>query len=135
MGLSGCPKADSCLRVIEAKLVVESEDAQPATINTANAIYMEQLADQGSCPLFRSSKPLRYAKGITRLFNDITIKQTGYVRNQVIACFSSERYFYHSRKGSRLIDPKEQQKTINIFRNSAPGVEPKFDGYEYVIEW
>ena len=42
-GKDNCPKADSCLRAIAAKLLTESKEPQPETVNTVNAMYREQL--------------------------------------------------------------------------------------------
>lgn len=134
-GKDNCPQAGSCLRAIAARLFTDSEEPQPQTVNTVNAIYVEQLPDQSACPLYRSSKPLRYAKGMTRLFDDFPLKQAPMVRLRVINCFSCERYFYHSRKGDRLISPDEQRKIANVFRAANLGITPKFDGFEYVIVW
>ena len=134
-GKDCCPKANSCLRAIAAKLLTESEEPQPQTVNTVNAIYVEQLSDLSACPLYRSSEPLRYAKGMTHLFEDFPLKDAHSIRLRVVNCFSCERYFYHCRKGDRLISPEEQRKIANVFRASGLGIAPKFDGFEYVIAW
>lgn len=134
-GLNSCPKADNCLRAIAAKLLTESKDAQPQTINTVNAIYIGQLTDLGSCALYRSSEPIRYAKGMTHLFEDIPLKLSKNVRRWVTACFSCESYFYHSRSGKRLITPAEQQKIARVFRSVNLNMDPKYDGYEEEIVW
>lgn len=131
-----CPQADSCLRAIATRLLTESKEPQPPTINMVNALYLEQLSpDRTSCPLYRSCEPVRYAKGMTHLFHELPMKQAVTVRDRVICCFSCERYFYHSRKGDRLIPPEEQRKIVNVFQSTGIGITPKFDGYEYVIEW
>ena len=134
-GKDDCPRANTCLRAIAARLLTESNEPQPQTVHTVNAAYVAQLPDRAACPLYRPSEPLRYAKGMTRLFDELPVKQVAAVRSQVMGCFSCERYFYHSRKGDRLISPDEQRKIAHVFRNAAPGVTPKFDGYEYVIPW
>lgn len=134
-GKDTCPKAATCLRAIAARLLTESQEQQPQTINTVNAIYLEQLAAPASCPLYRSSEPLRYARGMTRLFDELPVKQASTIRFRVMACFSCERYFYHSRKGDRLISPEEQRKIANVFRAAGLGFTPQFDNYEYVIVW
>lgn len=134
-GKDSCPKASGCLRAIAAKLLTESKEPQPPTLNVVNEIYIKQLDDQASCTLYRSSEPLRYAKGMTHLFDELPLKQASNVRQKVIGCFSCERYFYHSRRGDRLISPEEQQKIANVFRATGLGITPKFDGYEYAIAW
>lgn len=134
-GKDSCPKAGSCLRAIAAKLLTESKEPQPQTVNTVNAIYVEQLPNRTPCPLYRSSEPLRYAKGMTHLFDEIPLKQAITVRRKVIGCFSCERYFYHSRNGNRLISPEEQKKIANVFRHIGLATAPKFDGFEYAVAW
>ena len=134
-GKDNCPKADSCLRAIAARILTESKEPQPQTVNTVNDLYLKQLTTQTSCPLYRSSEPARYAKGMTRIFDELPVKQAASVRSRVIGCFSCERYFYHSRNGKRLISPEEQRKIANVFRSTGLGITPQFDGYEYVIEW
>lgn len=134
-GKDTCPKANSCLRAIAARLLTESKEAQPPTVNTVNAFYLEQSADRDACPLYRSSKPVRYAKGMTSLFDELPVKQAAAIRSRVIGCFSCERYFYHSRRGDRLISPEEQRKITNVFRATGLGITPKFDSYQDVIVW
>ena len=134
-GKDSCPKASSCLRAIAAKLLAESKDLQPKTLNVVHSLYIEQLSDQASCSLYRSSEPLRYAKGMTHLFDELPLKQASSIRNKVIGCFSCERYFYHSRKGNRPISPEEQQKIARVFQAAGIGIAPKFDSYEYAIAW
>lgn len=134
-GPGNCPKADSCLRAIAARLLTRSEEPPSQTVNTVNAMYVAQLADRATCPLYCPSEPLRYAKGMTHLFDELPLKQAANVRRKVVNCFSCERYFYHSRNGSRLISVKEQQKIAKVFHATGLDLTPKFDGYEYVIEW
>ncbi|MEG1563282.1 MAG: DUF6078 family protein [Bacteroides sp.] len=135
-GKGKCQKADSCLRAIAARLLAESKDPQPQTVNQVNVLFLEQLpADYSPCPLYRSCEPARYAKGMTRLFDELPLKLAATVRKRVIRCFSCERYFYHSRKGDRLIPLDEQRKIANVFRSTGLGITPVYDGYEYVTEW
>lgn len=131
-----CPKAESCLRAIAARLLTESNEPQPQTIHTVNTMYLKQLPPNStSCALYRSCEPVRYAKGMAHLFDELPMKQAAGVRNRVIACFTCERYFYYSRKGNRLISPEEQRRIAHVFRSTGLGMTPKFDDYEYVIEW
>lgn len=134
-GKDSCPKTSSCLRAIAAKLVTESRETQSQTLNMVNDLYLKQLTDLASCPLYRSCEPLRYAKGMIRLFDELPVKDAASVRQRVIGCFSCERYFYHSRKGDRLITPDEQRRIAQVFRATGLGLTPKFDGYEYAVNW
>lgn len=130
-----CPKATTCLRAIATTLLAESKEKQPQTLSTVNEWFIKQLPDLNDCPLYRSSEPLRHARGMTRLFDEVPMKKMSTVRPRVVACFSSERYFYFARNGSRLITVEEQRKVARVFRSAGLDFAPQFDSYEYAIEW
>ena len=134
-GKNTCPKAATCLRAIAAQLLTESREPQPPTLNTVNTLYLEHLPTPSACSLYRCNEPVRYAKGMTKLFEELPLKQAHLVRLRVMNCFSCESLFYHSRKGARLISPQEQQSILNVFRSTGLGITPKFDGFQYIIEW
>lgn len=134
-GKDRCPQAGTCLKAIAARLLAESKEPQPQTVHAVNALYVEQLADLSACAQYRSSEPVRFAKGMTHLFDDLPVKQATAVRRKVMGCFSCERNFYHCRKGSRLISPEEQQKIAHLFLTANLGITPQFDSYEYAVAW
>lgn len=134
-GKDSCPKADSCLRAIAAQLLTASKEPQPQNVLTVNAMYVAQLPTPTACPLYRSNEPLRYAKGMTHLFDELPLKQAVIVRPRVMNCFTCESYFYQSRKGERLISPEEQQKIAKVFRKVGADFSPKFDDYQDAIAW
>lgn len=134
-GMDKCPKAATCLRAIAAKLLSESEERQPMHVHAVNPLYVNRLPELSACGCYRSCEPLRYARGMTRLFDEIPVKLLPSVRSRVMGCFSCERYFYLSRKGERLISPTEQQRIADVFKAAGFGDKPKFDGYEYRIAW
>lgn len=130
-----CPKASTCLRAIAAQLQSESQEPQPATITTVNALYLKQLPNLASCSEYRSNQPVHYAKGMTHLFDELPLKQAHSIRLKVLYCFSCESYFYRSRRGTRLISPQEQHAIANVFRSSGLGITPKFDEFRDEIDW
>ena len=109
-GNGKCPKASSCLRAIAAQLL-------------------------STCARYRSSEQLHYARGMTRLFDEVPTKLLFTVRHRVMGCFSCERYYYHCRKGERPISPEEQQRIARVFNAVGIGTKPKFDHYEYAVAW
>ncbi len=135
VGKNCCPKAATCLHAIAAQLLAESPNPQPATIHTVNALYVERLPDPATCSQYSSNQPVRYAKGMTCLFDDLPLKQAHNIRRKVMYCFSCESYFYRSRKGTRLISPQEQQAIANVFRNAGLDFPPKFDEYRDEVDW
>ncbi|EGF50364.1 DUF6078 family protein [Bacteroides fluxus] len=42
---------------------------------------------------------------------------------------------YKSRKGDRLISPKEQEAIRNVFRSAEIAYDPKFYQYQYSLAW
>ena len=128
-----CPKANTCLRAIAAQILTESPEESAAIIETVNPVYVQRLPHPDSCRFYRDNKPLRYAKGMTQLFEDLPLRQARLVRLRVMHCFSCESYFYQSRKGTRLISPEEQEKIRNVFRSAGVVSEPKFDEFQYCL--
>ena len=134
-GNGKCPKASSCLRAIAAQLLSESEAPQPQSVRAVNPFYVSSLSGSSTCARYRSSEQLHYARGMTRLFDEVPTKLLFTVRHRVMGCFSCERYYYHCRKGERPISPEEQQRIARVFNAVGIGTKPKFDHYEYMVAW
>ena len=115
-GNGKCPKASSCLRAIAAQLLSESEGPQPQSVRAVNPFYVGSLSGSSTCARYRSSEQLHYARGMTRLFDEVPTKLLFTVRHRVMGCFSCERYYYHCRKGERPISPEEQQRIARVFK-------------------
>ena len=135
--LSGdrCPKAETCLHAIAARLQTDGSGKPSQTLHTVSPYYLDSLPGMDSCPFYRSNVLQQYARGMTHLFDDVPLRLSSLVRHRVMNCFSCERYFYHSRKGDRLITPAEQQGIAAVFRRSGISTPPKFDGYVDALAW
>lgn len=134
-GIGKCPKASSCLRAIAAQLLSESKEPQPMSVRVVNPFYVGRLPDASACGCYRSDELLHYASGMTHLFDEVPAKLLPTVRRRVMGCFSCERYYYHCRKGERLISPEEQQRVASVFKAVGIDTKPKFDRYEYALAW
>lgn len=130
-----CPKADTCLRAIAAQVLTDSPEDTPKRIDSINPVYVQRLPDLNTCPCYRDNTPVRYARGMTKLFEDLPLKQARLIRLRVMNCFSCESYFYQSRKGIRLISLKEQQAIQRVFLSAGITGGPKFDEYQYSLAW
>lgn len=131
-----CPKAGTCLRAIAAQLLSDSrEKVTKKIISVVNPVYVARLSAPGTCTFYRDSEPVRFAKGMTRLFDNLPLKQAHAVRLHVMRCFSCESYFYHSRNGKRLISPEEQKAILRAFSSADSTFVPEFDEYVYAINW
>ena len=111
-----CPRAPQCLRAIAY---------HPACVAHA----------QKGCDYYRDSTPVRFAQGMTKLFDEIPHRLEADIRRRIMACFSCRSYYFQSRKGERLITPKEQQAIANVFRQAGLKAEPEFDNYVEETYW
>jgi len=128
---SDCPLAAKCLR----HLVFDEMTAD--TTRTITVVNPKREATQyatSACTEFRSAETTRHARGMTHLFDLVPAGQLREVKSQVKACFSSERYYYLCRNGSRLVSPAQQEQIAAIFSNHDLGT-PAFDAYEDAYEW
>ena len=72
---------------------------------------------------------------MTKLFDEIPHRLEADIRRRIMACFSCRSYYFQSRKGERLITPKEQQAIANVFRQAGLKAEPEFDDYVEETYW
>lgn len=128
-----CPKANTCLRALAGRLLVENPDVRH--VDTLSPYYIKNLPSPGDCEFYRSGHVVRFASGMTHLFDEVPHRVFGAVRSAVMNCFSCESYFYQCRKGERLITPNEQKRILDIFRRKVPGITPSFDRYEDKLDW
>lgn len=129
-----CPRAPQCLRAIAYRQLTATEaSAKPGPIRIVHPACVARAAD--GCDYYRDSTPVRFARGMTNMFEDLPLKQARIVRRKVMTCFSCESYFYLSRKGERLITPAEQKAIRSAFRSAGVETAPQYDGYEEGVVW
>lgn len=128
-----CPKADTCLRALAGRLL--ADDPLVCHVYAITPHYINRLPSPDACEFYRSDTPVRFASGMTHLFDDVPHRVFATVRSAVMNCFSCESYFYQCRKGERLITPEEQRRIIAVFRRNVPGVAPHFDKYVDMTDW
>lgn len=129
-----CPKAESCLHAIAAQVLSQSPRPE-SIIQVVNPYYLRSLATPEQCKYYRNNRPVRFATGMTHLFDELPLKLSAQVRRNVMTCFSCESYFYSSRKGARLITPEEQQRIRDVFRKAGIKTDPTFDRYIDKENW
>lgn len=128
-----CAKAVHCLRRQVARLY-QLQPEPPTTNYCVTPAYVAQVAKGEACREFRSDAPMRYARGMRRLFDHIPKAQYHSVRYDVMNVFSSERAFYYAQKGDQLISPEQQAEITTIF-NEYELPAPQFDSYEQRPDW
>ena len=129
-----CPCAPQCLRAIAYRQLTATEaSAKPGPIRIVHPACVAHA--QKGCDYYRDSTPVRFAQGMTKLFDEIPHRLEADIRRRIMACFSCRSYYFQSRKGERLITPKEQQAIANVFRQAGLKAEPEFDNYIEETYW
>ena len=122
------PRAPQCLRAIAYRQLTATEASdKPSPIRIVHPACVAHA--QKGCDYYRDSTPVRFAQGMTKLFDEIPHRLEADIRRRIMACFSCRSYYFQSRKGERLITPKEQQAIANVFRQAGLKAEPEIDNF------
>lgn len=130
-----CPKRRECLRALAAGLPLKTPHNHNLAIRTTDPRYIATLHGGENCLLFRSSAPKRYARGMSRMYDEVPGKVSAELRRLVQCCFSCRSYYFSSRKGERLISPEEQNQIAAVFRRLCPNIQPAYDEFEDTYDW
>lgn len=123
-----CAKAETCLRQV-------AERNAPNDISCWQILRPAHLASlKDTCPYYRSTQKLRYAKGFVNLLDNLPGKQARKVINDLMNQFS-RRTYYRMRSGERLLTPAEQQLVYAILKRCGVVDTPKFDAYLEDFDW
>ena len=123
-----CPKAANCLRHASVAMM-------PAEVKTWQIVSLAHLAEmEGECPYFRSDEKVRYARGFVRMMSALTIHQAHVIKERLIATFGMAMY-YRMRKGTRLINPTEQDTIYQLLEKQGITERPAFDAYTEDYLW
>lgn len=129
-----CPRARHCLRALAYRMLPTMEQpAKPGPIRIVHPACQTTAKD--GCEYYREDTPVRFARGMTKLFDDIPHRLEADMRRRIMACFSCRSYYFQSRKGERLITPQEQQSIANVFRRAGLEAGPIFDSYIEEVYW
>lgn len=90
-----CERSESCLRHLVTLHVPQSVKSI-VTVNPAN-----YPMDAGQCPYFRSTVKLRYAWGISTLFDNIPYKKALLLKGMIRTLFPKPTYYriLHKERG------------------------------------
>lgn len=130
---AACPRAATCLRAHAWRTLAAGREKGWTFVRSLSPALA--INPPSPCPHYRNSTPVRLARGMSHLFDDVPRRLALSVRRQVVLCFSSERYFYYCRGGKRLITPEEQQAVAAVFKRAGLSFPPKFDSYEEGYNW
>lgn len=128
-----CGRASHCLRRQAARLNEEQEKPRSVAY-CVTPTYVTRVSTGTPCEHFRPDTPLRYARGMSHLFDAVPRSIYSQVRKRVMQVFSCERIFYYAQKGEYLTSPDEQKRILSIFAQTGLP-EPSFDAYEMRPNW
>jgi len=124
-----CPLKEHCLRWLVGQQMPETT----SFINCVNPLSLN--AGTEGCPHYRNSEKVRFAKGMTKVFNaDMPRRVEPYVRHNLIKNHC-RTYYYEYRNGSRLISPTIQEEVRRLFREIGWNNPIEFDGYKEDYDW
>ena len=84
-------------------------------------------AEKG-CPFFQIKHTIRFASGITHLYDELTHEKYRKIKKSVYNYFGHSQYYRIYNK-KRLIEPDDQAFIRNLFAREGIANEPLFDEY------
>ena len=124
-----CPLKEQCLRYLVGQQMPDTR----SFYHCVNPRYQDVGTER--CSLFRSSKKVKFAKGMMHIFNaDMPRRVEPFVRQRLIGKHC-RTYYYEYRNGTRLISPAIQEEVRSLFREAGWKEEVNFDGYVEDYEW
>ena len=125
---AGCARAGQCLR----QLVVAHVPADRPTFTVIN--NAPHRPDGEDCPYFKPDQPLRYAKGMTHLLDNLPHKKAEAIHSHLLHHFGRSQ-LSRARRGTILISPADQAYIKQLFSQYDIADEPAFDSYVYEYNW
>ena len=122
-----CPQSAHCLRFEVARHAGQAT-ASFLVVNPAH------VANAGECRFFRPVHFVRFAKGITRLLNNLPHTQHVKIKRILLNHFN-KNVFYLILNKQRLIRPEEQEFIRQLFVQEEIAEEPVFDEYIEQYDW
>lgn len=122
-----CQHSASCLRFLVALRI----DSSVSSFSIVNPAY---VAGRTECPYFKPDQLIRFASGITYLFDNLPHAKAIKVKKIIYSHFGKNTY-YRFRNQERLIKPEEQDFIHEVFVKEGIEEEPLFDKYVDKHDW
>lgn len=122
-----CLQSVDCLRYLAFQHIPED---QPH-VCMVNPAY---IARQKTCPYFRSNTPIRFALGITRLFDNLPHIKAQRVK-RIIHDYFEHNTYYRIYNKKYMIKPESQEFIRSVFLSEDITEEPVFDEYLLLYDW
>ncbi len=125
--LTGCASAAGCLRQLAGN-ALQADYA--FAVNPKHA----DTKGEGKCPFFCRAKTVTIAYGFMHALAQVPSGQIYAVR-AAICRMSSERMYYHLRRGDKPMYPDKQKQIADILAAHGAPTPVKFDRYEQQLDW
>ena len=122
-----CPRTADCLHFLVA-CHINNETPYFSVVNPAYVV------EQRECPFFRPDHLVRFALGITYLFDNLSHAKAVKIK-QLLYNHFPQSTFYRIRNKQRLIKPEEQDFIRQVFIKESIEEEPVFDKYVDRYDW
>jgi hypothetical protein len=126
--MTECRMANQCVRAQATKVIPDNEES----IAIVNPRLVTPQSDK--CPYYLADKTVRFALGLTHLYDKIDYATAKPLKQDIIAYFNHTMYYRCWRK-ERLITPADQAYIRSVFRRYGVNEEPSFDEYVERYEW
>ena len=122
-----CPRSADCLHF----LVTRHVDKETRYFSVVNPAY---VAEQKECPYFQPDRLIRFAIGITHLFDNLPHTKAVKIKKTMYSYFGRNAY-YRTLHKQRLIKPEEQDFIRQTFVKEGVAEQPAFDEYIDQYVW
>lgn len=117
-----CPRSADCLR---HRVAAHATKEIPYVLTVNPAAYP---ADAARCPHFHSAQKLRFAWGLSTIFDNLPHKTALLLKRQVRALYTKTTYYRILNK-ERSLSPAEQAVIARLFARSGVTAAPTYDSY------
>ena len=126
---AACPKAGGCLRHLAATECAPDREF----FFCLNPNFPG--AGSTDCSAFRPAEKLRFARGMTRMFDEIPLRKAMELKSRVVEYFGASRFYNYLVKGRYPVSPEDQEGVARLFAKAGIADPPVFDAYEDTYDW
>lgn len=123
-----CPQGSNCLR---RKIALHVPDTCQF-IKIVNPAYTPPA--DGQCPFYKSGKPLRFARGMTHMYDTLPHNAAVDIKQTLLCYFGRSGYYRLFRKES-LFDLQDQAYIRQLFLKHGITSEPAYDDFVEGYAW
>ena len=122
-----CPLASTCLHQMAYATLITSRDF-------LHLINPNRCTKDDTCPHYRCSTPITYARGFTNFQKHMYPQQYHEFMRLCISHFSRNPYF-ERRRGDYPLPPSEQAIILDAAKQAGVTADLTFDTYEDRLNW